>query len=289
MKRIGLLLLVCGAAVAILLWIVSAPSTLDPALAQDVSRAGDPAAGELVFLEGGCESCHMSADQADPNRLGGGRPLKTPFGVFYPPNISPDPVDGIGAWTAAEFARALLVGVSPAGDYYPAFPYASYRAMKTADIRDLFAYLKTLPPVAGRAPRTQLAFPLNIRRAIGLWKWRYLAEPRKLSAQGPGLGEYIVTGPGHCGECHSPRDVLGGIVAGRELSGAPLLDAKGRAPSLRRDGLKDWSEADIVDALSTGFTPSGDTLGGSMAAVVRNTSRLPKAHLEAIAAYLKTL
>jgi mono/diheme cytochrome c family protein len=218
--------------------------------------------------------------------------LKTPFGTFFPPNISPDPEDGIGAWKAADFAAALLLGASPRGThYYPALPYGSYRWMKPTDVRDLFAYLKTLTPVAGRAPPSEIAFPFNIRRALGLWKLWYLRDQPGRDGEGVTntwtLGRYLVEGPGHCAECHSPRDFLGGIIASRQLTGGALLDGKGKAPDITSAALKDWSKSDIAEALSSGFTPSGDTLGGAMAVVVRNTAQLPNAYREAIAAYLK--
>jgi mono/diheme cytochrome c family protein len=275
-----------------LLWFLSAPSALNPNVVAEVSLPGDAEAGRLVFFAGGCESCHMTPGQEDTKKLGGGLPLKTPFGTFYPPNISPDANDGIGTWKPEDFATALLLGVSPKGaHYYPAFPYGSYRWMKAKDVRDLFAFLRTLPPVVGRPPRSEVDFPFDIRRAIGLWKFWYLADLPARDGQNPAqswsLGHYLVEGPGHCGECHSPRDVLGGIIASRRFGGAALLDGKGKAPALTRAGLADWSKTDISDALSSGFTPSGDTLGGAMAGVVRNTAQLPPAYRDAIAAYLK--
>jgi mono/diheme cytochrome c family protein len=234
----------------------------------------------------------MSPGQKDPLRLGGGLELKTPFGSFYPPNISSDPVDGIGAWSAADFANAVTAGVSPRGEHlYPAFPYTSYGRMSIKDVRDLFAFLHSTPPVLGRAPPHALSFPYSIRRAVGFWKLLYmpkidqplLVDPTEQEA----LGRYLVQGPGHCAECHSPRDLLGGINASRRLTGGPLPDGKGKAPDITAHGLKDWSESEVGDALSTGFTPSGDVLGGPMAAVVRSLSQAPAPDLAAIAHYLK--
>ena len=201
--------------------------------------------------------------------------MKTAFGSFYPPNISPDEKDGIGAWSAVDFANALLEGVSPSGTHlYPAFPYTSYRRMAPKDVRDLFAYMKTLPPVAGRPPPTSLAFPFDFRRGVGLWKLWYLGplgnpdSSRKSDSWR--LGRYLVEGPGHCAECHSPRDFLGGIIATKRLTGGPMPDGKGKAPSLTASALADWSKADIAEALSSGFTPSGDSLGGAVVAIDTN-------------------
>jgi len=279
-----------GAATA---WVLSAPRGIDAQTANAVSAPGDAQAGGVVFYMGGCESCHMTPGQPDPLRLGGGLELKSPFGSFYPPNISSDPTDGIGAWTAPEFANALLAGVSRQGEnMYPAFPYTSYHAIKPADVRDLFAFLRTLPAVKGRAPPHGLGFPFNIRRAVGLWKFLFFNNaPLESAAEHSAkwrLGQYIVEGPGHCAECHSPRNFLGAVVASKRLTGGPNPEGKGVVPNITAAGLHDWSPDDIVTALSIGFTPKGDTLGSSMAPVVRNMSQLPKEYLEAIADYLKS-
>jgi mono/diheme cytochrome c family protein len=273
-------------------WIASAPRRVDAAVAEEVSQPGDKEAGRAVFFIAGCESCHMSPGETDPLKLGGGMALKTPFGVFYPPNISQDHADGIGAWSAADFANALFAGVSPGGEHlYPAFPSPSYARMSIKDVRDLFAFLRTTPAVSGRAPPHELSFPFSIRRALGFWKLLYMPRiDQRLaadSADEEALGRYLVQGPGHCAECHSPRDFLGGIVASRRLTGGPLPDGKGKAPNITAHSLANWSESDIADALSTGLTPSGDTLGSAMAAVVRSLSHAPESDLEAIAHYLK--
>ena len=292
MKRLALAFIALVLIAAVAAWVVSAPRDLNWETGEAVAAPGDAAAGKIVFYESGCESCHQTPGQDDPLKLGGGAPLVTPFGTFYPPNISPDAKDGIGDWSAVDFANALLGGVSRQAEHlYPAFPYPSYRLMTAKDVRDLFAFLKTLPPVPGAARKTQLAFPFSIRRGIGLWKWLYLKPPPPPPANASPtwlLGRYLVEGPGHCAECHSPRDVLGGIAWSERLKGGRLPDGKGKAPALTPEGLKDWSRGDIAEALSSGFTPSGDTLGGAMAAVVRNTAQLPESYRAAIADYLKT-
>jgi mono/diheme cytochrome c family protein len=274
-------------------WLATAPQRISAEVAAAVSEPGDPEAGKNVFYIAGCESCHMSPGQPDPLRLGGGMELKTPFGSFYPPNISPDPKDAIGSWSAVDFADALMAGVSPRGRHlYPALPYPSYCRMSIKDVRDLLAFLRTTPAVSGRAPPNALAFPFSIRRAVGFWKLLYMPRSGQTLLDDPTdqeqLGRYLVEGPGHCAECHSPRDLLGGINASRRLTGGPLPDGRGKAPDITAHGLKDWSESDISDALSTGFTPSGDVLGGAMTAVVRSLSHAPPADLAAIASYLKT-
>lgn len=274
-------------------WFVTAPQPISAEVAAAVSEPGDPQAGKTVFFIAGCDSCHMSPGQPDLLRLGGGMQLKTPFGSFSPPNISPDSRDGIGSWSAADVANAIMAGVTRRGRHlYPALPYTSYCRMSIKDVRDLIAFLRTTPAVSGRAPPNALVFPFSIRRAVGFWKLLYMPRIDHPLAVDPtqeeALGQYLVEGPGHCAQCHSPRDVLGAVIEGRRLTGGVLPDGSGKAPDITAGGLKDWSESDIVTALSIGFTPSGDSLGSAMAAVVRSLSHAPQADLAAIAHYLKT-
>jgi len=273
------------------LWIASKPARLDPEVAAAMDKPGDAKAGEIVFWTAGCASCHAKPDA--PTALGGGAELKTPFGPIYAPNISPDPQDGIGSWSAQDFARAVYDGVDKAGEHlYPAFPYPSYRNMSVADVRDLWAYLGSLAPVKGEPPPPGFGFPFNIRRAVGLWKRFYLAPvapPQSVAvADTAEYGRYLVEGAGHCGECHTPRDFLGGPERSKALSGAPMPDGKGKSPNITPAGLAKWDEGDIESALTVGITPDGDSLGGAMAEVVRNLGHLPKGHITAIARYLKS-
>ena len=290
-----LLALACVALLAWVGWRLSAPRPrFSEAEWQSQEKPGDAQAGRRIFFAGGCESCHATPGQPDPLKLGGGLELKTPFGSFYPPNISMDAKDGVGAWRDVDFANALLSGVSPnGGHYYPAFPYTSYQRMTPGDVADLIAFLRTLPAVSGRPPDHKLAFPFSVRCALGLWKLLYFDNagltPIPGRSEDWNLGRYLVEGPGHCGECHTPRGMLGEMLADKALSGAPSPDGKGKAPSRIGGKFADWTQADIVEALSSGFTPEGDALGGAMAAVVRNTGRLPPADREAIAIYLKSL
>ena len=250
--------------------------------------------GRTMFLAGGCAACHMTPKQEDATRLGGGLRLHTAFGEFYVPNISPEPKDGIGGWTEAQFVTAMVEGTAPDGAHlYPAFPYPSYRHMRLDDVRDLFAYLKTLPPVAGRVRPHDLKFPFDIRRTIGLWKLLFLgdrgfASDPKQSAEW-NRGAYLVNGPGHCAECHSPRNALGAVVASRRFDGGPSPTDQGGVPSIRQDKLHDWSVDDIVGTLTTGDTPDSDRVGGPMVDVVRNISQLSDADRHAMAVYIKSL
>ena len=289
-------LLIAAAGVVVLgvaaFWIFTTPTAV-PASALP-PYTPDPANGKVMFYAGGCASCHASVGQQEPTRLGGGLALASPFGTFYAPNISPDRDDGIGRWNEPDFITALWKGTSPDGQhFYPAFPYTSYQRIALNDARDLFAYLHTLPAVTGKAPPHQVPFPFSWRRLLGGWKFLFLdgqpfrPDPSK-SAQW-NRGAYLVNGPGHCAECHSPRNVPGGIETGKRFAGGPDLEGKGWVPNITQKGLADYSEKDIAYLLETGQTPDGDSVGGAMTAVIRNTSQLPAADREAMAVYLKSL
>ncbi|MFT4275325.1 MAG: cytochrome c [Rhodopseudomonas sp.] len=274
------------------LWLLTIPATVSADRLP--SRTADLENGRTVFIAGGCAECHAMPNQDDRTRLGGGLALKSEFGTFHVPNISPDPNDGIGKWTEAEFVSAVMRGTAPGGvRLYPAFPYPSYAHARLDDVRDLFAYIKTLPAVAGRAPPNELPFPFNIRRAVGLWKLLFFDDatftPDPAQSAQWNRGAYLVNSFGHCAECHSPRNALGGIVASQRFAGGPDPEGKGWVPNITQKGLGDWSAGDIAYFLETGMTPEGDSAGGSMAQVIRNTSQLGKADREAIAAYIKSL
>lgn len=281
-------------------WIVTAPATWvllrsDGNLTPGGVRSSDN--GRTMFYAGGCASCHATPGQDDKTRLGGGLGLHSPFGTFYVPNISPHPRDGIGSWSQADFIRAMREGLTPDGrHYYPSFPYTSYQRMTPDDLADLFAHLKTLPQVEGRARDHALPFPFDIRRSLGAWKLAFLDgqtfKPDPSRSAEWNRGAYLVEGPGHCAECHSPRTLAGNIPADRRFAGGPDPEGQGGfIPNITPDesGLKAWSKADIAELLKTGFTPEYDSVGGSMAAVIRNTSQLTDADRAAMAEYLKSL
>jgi mono/diheme cytochrome c family protein len=247
-----------------------------------------------MFLIGGCSSCHAVPKQDDATRLGGGLALPTAFGTFHVPNISSDAKDGIGRWSEAQFVAAMRYGISPLGEHlYPAFPYTSYQTMRTEDLRDLFAYLKTLPAVPGVAPDHALKFPFNVRRMVGLWKLLFLDDApfKPDAAQSPqwNRGAYLVNAPGHCAECHSPRNLLGAVIASRRFTGGEIPTGQGGVPNITQDKLRDWKVEDYVEVLDTGMTPDADRIGGPMVEVVANTRQLSAADREAIAVYLKSL
>ena len=273
-------------------WFLTIPATV-PASALD-AHTPDLVNGREMYFAGGCASCHAVPKQPDKTRLGGGLALNSPFGIFYVPNISPDPKDGIGTWTDAQFVTAMTKGTSPTGEHlYPAFPYTSYQHMRFDDLRDLFAYLKTLPPVSGKVRGHDLPFPFNIRRTLGLWKLLFLNgkpfEPDPSKSAQRNRGGYLVNGPGHCAECHSPRNALGGVIESLRFTGGPSPDGQGGVPNITQFKLKAWSEQNIADTLKDGMTPDADRVGGNMVEVVRNTSQLTEADRRAIAAYIKSL
>lgn len=289
MRKALAILCLLGLAVLAAGWWLTRPRPADPA--ELAGLAGDATRGESVFLAAGCASCHKAPDSDEARALAGGERFATPFGTFVAPNISPDPTHGIGAWTLADFASAVRNGTSPEGrHYYPAFPYASYARMTAADLADLWAFLGTLPPQDRANERHDLAFPFNIRAGLGLWKALYLDRDWIAAAGSPAVarGRYLVEALGHCGECHTPRTLLGGLDRSRWLAGAPNPAGKGTIPALTPDRL-DWSEGDIAYFLETGLTPDFDTAGSSMVEVVKNTARLATEDRAAIAAYLKAL
>jgi len=273
-------------------WFLTEPETV-PAIALG-PHAPNLANGKEMFYAGGCASCHAVPKQEDKTKLGGGLALGSPFGTFYIPNISSDPKDGIGGWSEAQFVTAMVKGTSPTGEHlFPAFPYTSYQRMSFDDLRDLFAYLKTLPAVTGKIRDHALPFPFNIRRALGGWKSLFLDgkpfQPDPSQSPQWNRGAYLVNGPGHCAECHSPRNILGGIKSGKRFTGGPSPDGQGGTPNITQQKLKDWTVKDIADTLTTGMTPDADFVGGSMVEVVRNTSQLSAADREAMATYIKSL
>ncbi len=296
-QRIILLLLSLGVVGLAVAWILSAP---DPFNAEEIANlpGGQAQAGETVFWAGGCASCHAApkASGEEKLKLGGGLELKTPFGVFVAPNISPDPSSGLGNWSLADFASAMKRGVRPDGaHYYPAFPYPSYSRMTDQDVSDLWAFINTLPPVSTRAADHRLSFPFNIRRVLGFWKLLYLNDEMVVSVpdDDPVLqrGRYLVEALGHCGECHTPRNPLGGPDNSAWLGGGPSPEGNETIPNIspHEKGIGDWTLQDIAYSLETGFTPEFDSFGSSMADVQLNMARLTTQDRDAIAAYLKQI
>ncbi|QPC88655.1 c-type cytochrome [Mesorhizobium sp. NBSH29] len=296
LKKLAVGIAAAGVLAAIGGWFLSAPVRLDAATLATLPE-GDAARGERMFWAGGCASCHAQPKSEGTERLKlpGGVELKTPFGTFVAPNISSDKTDGIGGWLLSDFANAMQRGVSPDGrHYYPAFPYTSYARMEPGDIADLYAFMRTLPAVTGKAPSHRLGFPFNIRRGLGLWKRLYLDSSPVVAMDASHqvmLGQYLVEGPGHCGECHTPRSVTGGLKKNQWLAGAVAAEGDGIVPNISggQGDFADWSAADIASYLETGFTPEFDSVGGAMVDVQKNMAKLTAEDRAAIAAYLKAV
>jgi mono/diheme cytochrome c family protein len=302
-KMLAAVMLVIAAGVVGGLYVLSEPR---PVAASTLPRrAPDLANGEVMYHAAGCISCHKPAagqgGEGDAPLPSGGAPFKTPAGAFYPPNITPDRETGIGAWSDADFVNAVQHGLSPHGSHYiPAFPYTSYGRMKVEDVLDLKAYLFSLPAVkAERRPPDVLLGSVGealVRRATGLWK-RLVGTPRGIAyhadESGPwNRGHYLVNAPGHCGECHTPRNVLMIPIGSETFRGGPHPDGKGKVPSLiDLVGRKRYKDADdLANALQFGETFGYDDLSsGGMGDVQTNLSKLPESDIKAIATYLAGL
>jgi mono/diheme cytochrome c family protein len=296
-RKLVLAAIALGVIGGVVFWVLTEPRRLDPQLVATAGD-GDPVKGELVFWQAGCAACHAAPGAKDAERLqlAGGLVLKSPFGNFHAPNISMDLDDGIGAWGFIDFANAVQRGVSPDGEhYYPAFPYTSYARMQLSDVADLWAFFKTLPEVKGKAPGHELPFPFNIRRTLGGWKLLFFRQGQAVeladASDAVKRGQYLVEGPGHCGECHTPRNLLGGSKFGQWLAGGANPEGKGNIPNITggEGGISEWSEKEITSALADGITPGFDSLGSSMAQVVLNWAHTPESDRAAVAAYLKAI
>jgi len=253
----------------------------------------DQERGEYVAIAGGCVACH-TAGAEDAVRFAGGRVLKTPFGTFYGPNITPHPESGIGRWSEADFVRAMREGRRPDGaHYYPAFPYPSYTRISNADLHALWIYLRSLPPNARKSQVHELKFPFNIRFLLWSWKLLYFkagpAYPDAPAATPVARGAYLVNVLSHCGECHTPRNRLGAPNRDRFLGGGTSPDGAD-VPNLTPTRLKEFSDKELSVLLTMGTLPDGDVPNESMEEVITNTtSRLTPADLAAMIAYLRSL
>ena len=255
---------------------------------------GNAKRGEYLIKAAGCTGCHTGGKKnAVP--FAGGPPLKTPFGTFYGPNITPHPTAGIGRWTEADFVRAVRLGERPDGaHYFPAFPYPSYTKITDADLRDLWAFLRMVPPSSQASLPHELRFPFKYRFPLVVWKWLFFTPGPMTSDpnQTPlvSRGAYLVNALAHCGECHTPRNFLGGVKKARFLAGTNAGAIVRSAPNLTPTRLKDWSDGELKELFTTGMTPDLEPTNEPMSEVVRNTtSQLTGPDLAAMIAYLRAV
>ena len=253
--------------------------------------------GAYIARTSNCISCHTDVKDGSP-LLGGGRPIITKFGTFFSPNITADPINGIGQWTLEDFRNALTQGISPQGEhYYPVFPYTSFSAMSAADSQDLWRYLKSVQPFKTVNRKHQIKFPFSLSLALRLWKKAFFRfklfqfNPEKSLRWNRGI--YLVEVLGHCQECHSPRNFMGALSKKSAYSGAKHPTDDGYIPNITPDptsGIGHWDEDDISWFLETGFLPDGDITSGVMAEIVEtSTSQLTTGDRQAIATFLKSL
>jgi mono/diheme cytochrome c family protein len=263
-----------------------------PAFADD---PGAEARGQYLFHAAGCASCH--GGEGGAGAPAGGLGLDTPFGTFRAPNITPDPVYGIGRWSLGDFHRAMRSGIAPDGHYlFPVFPYTSFTNLTDQDIADLYAYLKTGPAVAKPNLPHAAKIPFGWRPLLVVWRSLYFHEgpltPDPAKSADWNRGNYLIHAVAHCEECHTPRNALGAVDHTRAFAGNIGGPDGQNAPNITTDhatGIGDWSIDDIETLLKSGMTPDSDFIGSGMRAVVRGTSQLTDADRHAIAVYLKSV
>ncbi|RED51607.1 c-type cytochrome [Aestuariispira insulae] len=270
-------------------WLFQGPAIVDRDL---TGLEGDVGRGAYIARLTGCIACHTNI-KAGGKVLAGGAPIVTEFGSFYPPNITPHESDGIGTWDLDDFTRALTGGKSPQGHaYYPSFPYAFYTRLEDQDIVDLWAAVKSVPAVAGGPPEHDLNFPFNLRLPLGAWQRLFLKQGKQPDLPDRDAkwlrGRYLAEATGHCGACHTPRNLFGARKTDEQYQGGLAPEGK-KVPAITRVALEKagWTERDLAYALKTGILPDGDAFGGAMTEVVQAGTRFwTPEDLEAIAAYI---
>lgn len=264
--------------------------------------------GSYLFRISSCKDCHTLENGSF---LGGGTPIVTAFGSFYGPNISSDKENGIGNWSNEDFIRALRRGVSPKGrNYYPTFPYSNYSKLTDKDMLAIKSYILSKPPAKEPSKKHEVKFPFNVREFVLVWKFRNFlnvksyTEENFIKARGPyenipsrdeqwNRGAYLVEGPLHCTQCHSPRDRTGNFKWNEWMGGALIAGEKKGAPNLtlsQRVGLGKWSAEDWYNFLSLGVNPNGSEVPGKMGKIVEDgTSLLKPTDMDAVIKYLMSL
>jgi mono/diheme cytochrome c family protein len=253
--------------------------------------------GEYIFRAAGGCSCHTDVKNKGAF-MAGGRPIKTPLGNVYSTNITPAPNTGIGRWSETDFLTAMTEGVSPDGThYFPVFPYTAFTKMTEQDLLALKAYLFSLPPVEQANKPPDLPLPFRWRLNIRFWKWLYFQpgkfQPDPDQSSAWNRGAYLTTALGHCDECHTPRNLLGGLKRRMRYAGAVDGPEGELAPNITPDhetGIGTWAVPDVVWFLQTGFKPDGDDTQGLMSELIDNGYKyLTEDDLQALAVYLRTL
>lgn len=287
---LAMVAVVIGAMVAA--WLARGPEIND----RDLSGlTGDINRGAYVARLAGCIACHTDTKKGGA-LMAGGAVIKTEFGSFNPPNVTPHKEDGIGNWSLGDFSKSLSAGKSPDGThYFPSFPYEFYKNMTDQDVVDLWAAMNSVPPAAGKPPAHDMRFPFGFRPLVGIWQSLFFdgerLTPDKSQSDMWNRGRYLAEGPGHCGACHTPRNLLGGRIMSEQYAGGIGAGAE-KIPAITVNNLKknDWTPDDLAYGLKIGLKPDGDVFDGSMAEVVEDaTGFWSDADLKAISAYLFSL
>ena len=277
------------------------PEVAEPGDSQS-ANAEVLARGAYLVRIGACMGCHTAAGG---QVLAGGGEVRTSFGNFFAPNLTPDAETGIGAWSVKDFRKAMRHGVAPGGLLlYPAFPYEQYTFLTDGDIDAIYHYLQSIPAIQHRTPPHRLRFPYGTQIALAAWRGLYFrpaleptalgnAKPEQKNGAASESGQYLVQAVTHCAACHSPRNGLGALGGGQRLDGGWMAVEGWQAPSLldsHEAGVQQWSVSDVVQFLRTGHTAGGATASGPMAdAVFWSTQYLTERDAAAIAVYLKDL
>jgi len=261
------------------------------------TNANEIERGKYIFDLAGCVGCHTDKKSNGPI-LGGGRKFETEFGTFYSPNITPDMNSGIGKWTFTDFARAMRDGISPDGlNYYPSFPYTSYNKIIDDDLKALWSYLRSIPAVAQTNTPHDLTPPFNWRFLISIWKLLnfdqdpFAPKPEKTDTWK--RGRYIIEALSHCRECHTPRNIIGGMNMDMDYAGTAKNPEGIAVPNItpeRETGIGKWTKSDIDMLLTMGMLPNADFVGGVMAeSISHSTSKMTPADRAAVIEYLEQI
>jgi mono/diheme cytochrome c family protein len=251
------------------------------------SAAEQIARGSYLAKAADCAACHTIPGGAP---FAGGVKLGSPFGTFYGTNITPDPVHGIGKWSAAQFYKTLHDGVAPDKQLYPAMPYTSYRTMSRADSDAIYAYLMAQKPAAVPNREPNLKFPFNVRIAVMFWNMLFLKDALPDALAGTSAdwtrGRYLANALGHCAECHTPRGAFGQMNGAKTLQGSTL--GRVEPPDITPAGLaaRGWTCADLQAFFATGISRQGSAFGEMHPVVMLSTQYLSPGDLRALSTYM---